>query len=285
MPASIVVTGSTADLASGSNRLVTATVKDAAGNTVTSDNTTTVTFAQTAGSGSVGGLGTASASAGVATKTVSGVLAGPVTITASAPLLTSDAITFAVVPGPGDHLTFTSSAANLTAGGARTVTAEVRDAAGNLVTGDSSTSVTFAKTGGAGTVTGLGSATASSGVTSKSVTAQLAGPITIQATAAGLASDSTTFTIVPGAADHLTITSSAANLASGSHALADGRGARRERQPRRERQLDLGHVLQDVRRRHRQRARRGDRLERRRAGRRHGTGRRNDHDRSRRRRG
>ena len=55
-----------------------ATVQDAAGNTVTNF-TGNVTFSQTAGTGSVSGLGADAATAGVASKTVTGVLAGAVT--------------------------------------------------------------------------------------------------------------------------------------------------------------------------------------------------------------
>ena len=61
--ADIVLTGSTADLASGATRVLTATLKDAAGNTVTSDNSTVVAFAKASGAGTVTGTGTATASA------------------------------------------------------------------------------------------------------------------------------------------------------------------------------------------------------------------------------
>ena len=50
------------------------------------------------------GTGTATAANGVATKTLTGSLAGTVTIAASAPLLTSDSLGFSVIPGAGDHL-------------------------------------------------------------------------------------------------------------------------------------------------------------------------------------
>ena len=42
----ISLTGATTSLASGANRVLTATIKDAAGNTITSDNTTVVAFGQ-----------------------------------------------------------------------------------------------------------------------------------------------------------------------------------------------------------------------------------------------
>ena len=210
----LTFTSSTANLASGSARTLTAEVRDAANNVRTSDNSTSVTFAKTAGVGTVTGLGAATAASGVASKAVTGSVVGSITITASATGLTSGTTTFTIVAGPADHLTFTSSTANLTSGAGRTLTAEVRDAANNVLTGDNSTSVTFAKTAGAGTLTGLGAATAASGVASKAVTAVLAGSITVTASATGLTSGTTTFTIDPGAADHLTFTSSTANLAS-----------------------------------------------------------------------
>ena len=53
--ADIVLTGSTANLTSGATRVLTATIKDAAGNTVTSDNTTVVAFAKASGAGTVTG--------------------------------------------------------------------------------------------------------------------------------------------------------------------------------------------------------------------------------------
>ncbi len=222
-PASIVLSGSVTDLASGTNRVLTATVKDGAGNTVTWDNTTTVTFGQTAGAGSVSGLGTASVASGVATKTVTGGTAGPVTLTGSAPLLGSDTISFAVVPGAADHLTITSSTSNLRETNPRTIVAELRDANENLLTGDSSTSVTFARTAGPGDVTGLGAATTANGVASKTVTASTPGAVTIAATAAGVAGDSTSFTIdalptvsITGGPTGLVTTSSASITFTGS---------------------------------------------------------------------
>jgi uncharacterized repeat protein (TIGR01451 family) len=100
----IALSGSTADLASGSNRALTATIQDAYGNTVTtgSGSGLSVTFAYSAGSGAgtVGGLGSSTASGGVATKTVTGGLIGSVTIEASSGSLakgTGNPISFTVV--------------------------------------------------------------------------------------------------------------------------------------------------------------------------------------------
>src|SRR5207249_1378766 len=164
----------------------------------------------------VTGLGSATVSGGVATQSVTGALAGSITITALAGTLSSDSTTFGVVAGAADRLVFTSSTADFVAGSTRTLTVEVRDAAGNLELGDNTTSVTFAKTAGAGVVTALGSATASSGVATKNVTGALAGSITISATAGSLTPASTAFSVVAGAADHLTFTSPTAGLGSGN---------------------------------------------------------------------
>src|SRR5206468_1233796 len=88
--------------------------------------------------------------------------------------------------GAADHLTFTSANASVGSGSTKTLTVEVRDVNGNVETGDNTTVVTFAKTAGGGTVTGLGTATASGGVASLTITGQTAGAITITASKTGL---------------------------------------------------------------------------------------------------
>src|SRR5206468_2462680 len=194
----LVITSATADLQSGTTRALTAEVRDASDNVVSSDSTTSVTFAKTSGTGTVTGLGAATAANGVASKTVTGQTAGSITITASATGLASGTTTFTVTPGAASKLVITSATADLQSGTTRALTAEVRDASDNVVSSDSTTSVTFAKTSGTGTVTGLGAATAANGVASKTVTGQTAGSITITASATGLASGTTTFTVTPG---------------------------------------------------------------------------------------
>src|SRR5439155_748416 len=189
-------TSSNANVASGSTKTLTVAIRDVTGNLETSDNTTVVSFAKTAGAGTITGLGTATASGGVASLTVTGQTVGAVTVTASKAGLTSDSSTFSVTVGPADHLTFTSDTASVASGSTKALTAEVRDAAGNLETGDNSTVVTFAKTAGAGTVTGLGTATASGGVASLTVTGQTVGAVTVTASKNGLTSDSSTLTVV-----------------------------------------------------------------------------------------
>jgi hypothetical protein len=92
------------DINTGSSATLTATIEDAGGNTVTSgaDASDVVTFDQTAGTGAVSfsGGATATASAGVATKTITGSATGPVSVQASASLAgspaTSNTISFNV---------------------------------------------------------------------------------------------------------------------------------------------------------------------------------------------
>src|SRR5207253_1845792 len=184
-------TSSEADLQSGgSPRTLTVEVRDASENVVTGDNTTSVAFAKSSGAGTVTGLGSATAASGIASKSVTGAVAGSITIGATATGLTGDSTIFALARGAVTYLAFTSSYADLQSGGSpRTLTVEVRDASENLVTGDNPSPYTTLFRSGAGTVTGLGSATAASGIASKSVTGAVAGSITIGATATGLTGD------------------------------------------------------------------------------------------------
>src|SRR5207244_10553355 len=103
-----------------------------------------VTFAKTNGAGTVTGLGTATASGGVATKTVTGTLAGSLTITASANPLNADTATFSVVAGAADHLTFTSSTVDLASGDTRYLAGRIGNVGGNMIRGDNATSDTYA---------------------------------------------------------------------------------------------------------------------------------------------
>ena len=83
--------------------MLTATIQDAAGNTVTSDNSTVIAFAKQSGIGTVSGTGNATASSGVATKTITGVLTGTVTMEATAAGLdtgTLGAFTSSTAPPP-----------------------------------------------------------------------------------------------------------------------------------------------------------------------------------------
>src|SRR5438132_1440156 len=230
----LALSGSTTNLTAGSTRVLTATIQDANGNTVFSgpDSTLSVTFAKTSGTGTVTGLGSSMAVAGVATLTVTGGQPGSVTITASATgsggalaAGTGNPIAFNVVAGAASKLALSGATANLASGSTRVLTATIQDASGNTVTtgADSTLSVTFAKTAGAGTVTGLGSSTAVAGIATLTVTGSSAGSRTITASATGsggaLAAGTgnpITFNVVTGAASNLALSGSTANLTAGT---------------------------------------------------------------------
>src|SRR4029077_17584610 len=112
----LVVTGDTTDLTSGTPRTITATIYDLNGNVVDSgpDSTLSVAFSKDSGSGTVSGLGSATASNGVATKVVTGGLVGSIPLKADAtaaggPITTANAdkLSFTVVHAGGDHLVVT----------------------------------------------------------------------------------------------------------------------------------------------------------------------------------
>src|SRR5205823_3146729 len=133
------------DLAAGATRQLTATIQDVNGNTITTgaDSTLSVTYAKTAGIGTVTGLGSATASAGVATLTVTGNAPGSITITASATgsagALTpgsGNPITFSVIASTTvDHFAFATISSPQTSGIAFNITITAEDAGNNTVTG------------------------------------------------------------------------------------------------------------------------------------------------------
>src|SRR5439155_1545317 len=207
------------DLISGQTRILTATIYDLNNNVVTSgtDSTLSIAFAKTnIGGGSVTGTGSASAVAGVATKTLTGVTAGLVTIGASNGTM-SDSLSFTVVHAGADHISLTGSTADLVSGQTRTLTATNYDLHNNGVTTgpDSLLSIAFAKTtiGGA-TFPTPGSAGLVAGVATKTLTGVTAGLVTIGASN-GTMSDSLSFTVVHAGADHISLTGSTADLVSG----------------------------------------------------------------------
>ena len=211
-----MITSSVSSLASGAARTLTAEIRDAAGNLVTTDNTTSVTFAKTVRRRHGHRARHRHRLERHRHEDCHRALAGAITIQATAAGLTSDTPTLHVVAGAADHLTFTSSTTNLGSAGTRTLTAEIRDAAGNVASRDNTTSSTSPRQSGAGTVTGTRHSDRLRRHRHQDRHRPLVGALTLQATAAGLTADSTSFTIDSGTADHLTITSSAANLASGA---------------------------------------------------------------------
>jgi hypothetical protein len=160
--AQIVLSGSTGDLASGSTRALTATVEDSSGNTVSSgpDSEIDIGFEQQSGTGSVSGTGSTAASAGVATSTVTGVLAGAVDITATGTLsgpgsTRSNTLSFNVELSPADasQSTLTPASSSITANGtaSQVLTVQAKDSNGNDETSGGDT-VTITEQSGTGTV-------------------------------------------------------------------------------------------------------------------------------------
>ena len=107
----------------------------------------------------------------MATKTITGVLVGSVTMEATSGGLTTGTLgAFTVVHAAAADIVLTGSTANLPSGATRVLTATIVDAAGNTITSDNSTVIALAKASGAGTVTGAGNATAAGGVATKTIT-------------------------------------------------------------------------------------------------------------------
>jgi outer membrane protein OmpA-like peptidoglycan-associated protein len=91
-----VLSGCTSSINVGSTCTLTAIIEDTYGNKETGDNSTSVTFAQTSGSGAVTGLKAVTVSGGVASDTVTGSSAGSVLVHATGESLTSSTVTITV---------------------------------------------------------------------------------------------------------------------------------------------------------------------------------------------
>jgi hypothetical protein len=212
----LALSGATTDLTSGSTRTLTATIQDAAGNTITTgaDSTLSVTFAKTSGAGTVTGLGSSTAVAGVATLTVTGNQSGAVTITATAngsgDALAAGAgnpITFNVVTAALHHFGF-ANIGSQTAGTAFNNTITAQDLNNNTVT-------TFDGNGFKVMLTSTGTLSAGSfttpaftlGVLTQSVAITNTGNFTITATGiagnSGITGTSNSFAVNAGAASKL----------------------------------------------------------------------------------
>ena len=212
----IQFTSSTADLTLTRTRTISAAVYDSATSAVDTSFTGVIVFSKD--TTSVGDISIATASAtavaGIAQTTITATGVGQLDIRAVYGTATTDGTqSFDVTPR---EVHFTSSTAEIAAGFARTLTAELRDSVGAIMTDDSTTPITLTKTG-AGDVTGLTTVTAAAGIISAAVTATTGGAITITgAYNSTVTSGSTTFTIQPY---HIVITSSSTPLPSGSNLL------------------------------------------------------------------
>ncbi|HEX3805677.1 MAG TPA: Ig-like domain-containing protein [Gaiellaceae bacterium] len=128
--------------------------------------------------------------------------------------------TLNVTAGTPTKLVFDSpSTSGLPLGASRTYTVDVEDAEGDTITTDSSTSVTFAQTGGSGALTGLGSVTDANGVAQDQITAASSGLVTVTASAFGLVPALVAFTVEP--APIASIDSAPANPSTSTSATFD----------------------------------------------------------------
>ncbi len=139
--------------------------------------------------------------------------AGPQSLTATDDSSLTDTANTVVSAGPAQSVDASAtSTSSLTSGSSRDVVATVADAFGNPVIGDS---VAFSKTGGSGSVTGLDTEiTDSSGTATDTVTASLAGAITITA-ADGSKNDTAGFTIVHGSVASVSLAPSSSSISPG----------------------------------------------------------------------
>ena len=210
-----------------------ATVQDAFGNTIITDNSTVVTAALTTGSGALAGTLTKTAASGIADFSGNALAIDLVgadkVLTVSAGGLTSDTTAaFAITPGAATQLAVTTEPSASTASTvalAQQPVVTIRDAAGNTVTGDSSTVVTAALTTGSGALAGTLTKTAASGIadfSGNNLAIDLIGADKVlTVSAGGLTSDTTAaFTITLGAATQLAVTTEPSASTASSAALA-----------------------------------------------------------------
>jgi adhesin/invasin len=213
---SLTTSGSTT---AGGSRTLTATIQDAGGNTVTTDNSTQVTFNQSSGTGTAAFPSAATAVNGVATATATNNLIGTMVAGATtSPVLTvNNAASYTIALGAASQVSLTT-AGSLLGGGSRTLTATIQDAGGNTVTTDNTTQVTFNKASGTGTANFPAAATAVNGVATATATNQLIGTIVVGATTSPVltVNNAASYTIAHGAASQLVFTTQPAGATAGS---------------------------------------------------------------------
>lgn len=218
------------EVVSGTDTVLTATVKDAQGNVATNA-TGSVTFSTVGGSGddtgTVVGLGAVPLVNGVANITVSGATLGPVALKATYASLSTALPTFSVVPGPPSALILTGSAADLPAGSTRTVSVRVVDAVGNTV--PTAGTVQVVQSSGAGKLSGVDPITLVDGRGDDTVTGLTPGPVALTASLGSLTSNPVGFNVVTGVPVTLQLSGAAGILEAGDDTLAtatllDGNG-------------------------------------------------------------
>ena len=204
---------------------ITVYLEDPFGNIVTSD-TSSVTLVVSSGGGTVTGTSTVAAVSGVATFDDAIVdLAGVHTLEAVDGALSSASSTsFTVSTAAASQVAFVQQPTDTTAGSpaGASITVDVEDQFGNLITGDNSNVTLYINTG-PGSIGGTDTVAASAGVaTFNNIVIDTAGSYTLSASDGSLAgATSGSFSVTPAAAEQLafvqqptaTSTSSAVNPA------------------------------------------------------------------------
>ena len=198
---------------------ITVDVEDQFGNIVTTDSSS-VTLAVASGPGSLSGTVTMAASSGIATfNNVKLNTAGSYTLTASDGSLTpATSSSFTVSPAAASKVVYGQQPSNATVGVADSpsITIEVEDQFGNLVTSDSS-GVTLTVASGPGSLSGTVTVAASSGIaTFSNVKFDTAGNYTLTASDGALTSaTSSSFTVSPAAASQVVYGQQPSNVTAG----------------------------------------------------------------------
>jgi uncharacterized repeat protein (TIGR03803 family) len=199
---------------------VTVQIEDASGNVVTS-NTSSVTLSIASGPGTLGGTLTVAAVAGVATfNNLSITTAGSYTIKAAdGALTTATSSSFSVSAAAANKLAFAQQPTNATAGAtiSPSVTVDVEDQYGNIVTGNTS-NVTLSIASGPGTLGGTLTVAAVAGVaTFNNLSITTVGSYTIKAADGALTTaTSSSFTISAAAASKLAFAQQPTNVTAGA---------------------------------------------------------------------
>jgi len=189
----VVVTNSGSNFTAGGNTTITVQVQDALNNLATTDSATQITFTPTGqgrinsvttgtgdgGYGVAGGAETVTVAGGIATVVIANTVAQSfqIAVTNNAALTNPANISLTSNVGAATQVVITSAAPDTTAGGTSSLTVQVQDANGNLVTG-ATTQITFSPTLG-GTITGVttGSGDGSYGVAAGAETITVSGGI------------------------------------------------------------------------------------------------------------
>jgi len=161
-PAQVAITGAGSDFTVDGSTNLTVEVQDAAGNLITTDNATQITFSPTlngtisavvtgSGDGSYGvvsGAETVTVAGGVATVTLVDTVVETfeVAITNSASLSNPANDSITVSAGAPAQVAITGAGSDFTTDGSTNLTVQVQDSGGNLVTTDNATQITFSPT-------------------------------------------------------------------------------------------------------------------------------------------